>query len=46
MMDRSIKEGICMQDVSIERKSYLNISSERWAIKSILNYSEDVWDFC
>lgn len=46
MMDRSIREGICMQEVSIERKSYLNISSERWAIKSILNYSEDVWDFC
>lgn len=27
-MDRSIREGICMQDVSIERKSYLYISSE------------------
>jgi len=40
MMDRSIrksKKGICMQDVSKEKKSYLNISFERKAIKSILN---------
>ncbi len=42
----AIKEGICMQDMSIERKPYLNVSSERSDIKSILNYSEDVWDFC